>query len=45
MIEDIMQQSLPGFVDAVRISDLGQGVNPFRIISMRGLPDKPTDKK
>jgi Ca2+-dependent lipid-binding protein len=25
MIEDVMQQSLPGFVDAVRISDIGQG--------------------
>lgn len=22
-----------------------QGVNPFRILSMRGLPDHPTDKK
>ncbi|KAK7462733.1 hypothetical protein VKT23_007320 [Stygiomarasmius scandens] len=42
MVEDIMQQSLPGFVDAVRISDIGQGINPFRIVSMRALPDKPT---
>jgi hypothetical protein len=25
MVEDILQQSLPGFVDAVRISDIGQG--------------------
>ncbi len=45
MVEDIMQQSLPGFVDAVRISDLGQGDNPFRIVSMRALPDRPTDKE
>ncbi|KZS93944.1 hypothetical protein SISNIDRAFT_474054 [Sistotremastrum niveocremeum HHB9708] len=45
MIEDVMQQSLPGFVDAVRISDVGQGTNPFRIISMRGLPDQPGDKE
>ncbi|KAL7409629.1 hypothetical protein BDY24DRAFT_402483 [Mrakia frigida] len=45
MVEDIMQQSLPSMVAAVRISDLGQGVNPFRILSMRGLPDHPTDKK
>ncbi|QRV98489.1 C2 domain-containing protein [Ceratobasidium sp. AG-Ba] len=44
-IEDIMQQSLPGFVDAVRISDIGQGTNPFRIISMRALPDQPGDKE
>ncbi|KAF5369071.1 hypothetical protein D9758_002979 [Tetrapyrgos nigripes] len=42
MVEDIMQQSLPGFVDAVRISDLGQGINPFRVVSMRALPDRPT---
>ncbi|KAG9074664.1 hypothetical protein FS749_013752, partial [Ceratobasidium sp. UAMH 11750] len=45
MIEDVMQQSLPGFVDAVRISDIGQGTNPFRIISMRALPDQPGDKE
>ena len=44
MIEDILQQSLPGFVDAVRISDLGQGTNPFRITSIRALPDQPGDK-
>ncbi|KAG9080546.1 hypothetical protein FRC06_006453 [Ceratobasidium sp. 370] len=45
MIEDVMQQSLPGLVDAVRISDIGQGTNPFRIISMRALPDQPGDKE
>ncbi|KAG9114914.1 hypothetical protein FRC07_007586 [Ceratobasidium sp. 392] len=44
-IEDVMQQSLPGLVDAVRISDIGQGTNPFRIISMRALPDQPGDKE
>ena len=32
VVEDVMQQSLPGFIDAVRISDIGQGTNPFRII-------------
>ncbi|THV04226.1 hypothetical protein K435DRAFT_835469 [Dendrothele bispora CBS 962.96] len=42
MVEDIMQQSLPGFVDAVRISNIGQGSNPFRVVSMRALPDTPT---
>jgi hypothetical protein len=36
-----MQQSLPKFVSAVRISDIGQGTNPFRIVSMRALPDQP----
>jgi hypothetical protein len=28
----------------VKISDVGQGRNPIRIISMRGLPDQPGDK-
>ncbi|PBK93314.1 hypothetical protein ARMGADRAFT_1013004 [Armillaria gallica] len=45
MVEDVMQQSLPGFVDAVRISNIGQGDNPFRIVSMRALPDRPTDSE
>ena len=31
-------------MDAVRISDLGQGTNPLRIISMRALPDHPGDR-
>jgi hypothetical protein len=44
-IEDVMQQSLPKFVEAVRISDVGQGTNPFRIISMRALPDQPGEKE
>ena len=44
-IEDVMQQSLPGLIDAVRISDIGQGTNPLRIVSMRALPDQPGDKE
>ncbi|KAF8323426.1 hypothetical protein DL93DRAFT_2223342 [Clavulina sp. PMI_390] len=44
MVEDIMQASLPSFIDAVKISDLGQGSNPVRIVAMRGLPDQPGDK-
>ncbi len=44
MVEDILQQSLPGFVDAVRITDLGQGTNPLRITSIRALPDQPGDQ-
>lgn len=40
MVEDIMQQSLPGFVDAVRITDIGQGKNPLRILSIRALADE-----
>lgn len=45
MVEDIMQASLPKFVDAIRISDLGLGDNPVRIIAFRGLPDKQHDKE
>ena len=41
MIEDTLQASLPAFVDAVRIADIGQGTNPLRIVSMRALPDQP----
>jgi Ca2+-dependent lipid-binding protein len=43
MVEDIMQQSLPGFIDAIRITDLGQGTNPLRITHSRALPDQPGD--
>ncbi|EKM56362.1 uncharacterized protein PHACADRAFT_172085 [Phanerochaete carnosa HHB-10118-sp] len=41
MVEDTLQASLPSFVDAVRIADIGQGTNPVRIVSMRALPDQP----
>jgi hypothetical protein len=44
MVEDILQQSLPGFIDAVRISDLSQGTNPLRILAIRALPDQPGDE-
>ncbi|CCF52271.1 hypothetical protein NDA14_004101 [Ustilago hordei] len=45
MVEDIMQQSLPGFVDAVKIDDIGIGENPFRLVAMRGLADMMSDKE
>lgn len=44
MVEDILQQSLPGFVDAIRITDIGQGSNPIRITSIRALPDQPGEE-
>ena len=44
-VEDVMQQSLPGFVDAVKVDDLGIGTNPFRFIAFRGLSDLMTDKE
>lgn len=43
MVEDILQASLPSFVDAVRITDLAQGYNPLIISSLRALPDQPGD--
>lgn len=41
MVEDILQASLPSFITAVRLADIGQGTNPLRIVSMRALPDQP----
>lgn len=43
-IEDVMQQSLPGFIQAVKISDLSQGSNPFRLVCMRALADVMGDR-
>lgn len=39
-VEDIMQASLPQFVDAVKISDVGQGRHPIRLTAVRPLPDR-----
>jgi hypothetical protein len=39
MIEDVMQGSLPSFIYSVKVSDMSQGSNPFRITSIRSLPD------
>lgn len=36
---------LDQFQDSVKLSDLGQGTNPVRIVAMRGLPDQPGDKE
>lgn len=43
MIEDVMQGSLPSFIYSVRVSDMSQGSNPFRITSIRSLPDADID--
>lgn len=45
MVEDVMQQSLPSFIEAVRVSDFGLGTNPLRILSMRALPYENLDPK
>uniref|UniRef100_A0A093VEX5 Meiotically up-regulated protein n=2 Tax=Talaromyces marneffei PM1 TaxID=1077442 RepID=A0A093VEX5_TALMA len=38
-IEDIMQASLPGVIENVRVAEIDQGNNPIRILSIRSLPD------
>lgn len=38
-LEDVMQASVPGVVENVRVAEIDQGSNPFRILSIRALPD------
>jgi Ca2+-dependent lipid-binding protein len=38
-IEDVMQASVPGIIENVRIAEIDQGSNPIRILSIRSLPD------
>ncbi|KAL1900887.1 hypothetical protein Sste5346_001948 [Sporothrix stenoceras] len=38
-LEDIMQASVPGVVDNVKVNDISQGSNPIRVLSLRALPD------
>lgn len=38
-LEDVMQASVPGVVEHVKVNDLSQGSNPPRILSLRALPD------
>ncbi|EDN03744.1 C2 domain-containing protein, nitrosative stress-induced transcript, conidia-enriched transcript [Histoplasma capsulatum] len=38
-IEDVMQVSVPGIIENVRVAEIDQGSNPFRILSLRALPD------
>lgn len=39
MLEDIMQASVPGIIENVRVAEINQGSNPIRILSLRALPD------
>jgi hypothetical protein len=39
-LEDVMQASVPGIIENVRVAEINQGSNPFRILSLRALPDK-----
>ncbi|KAK3314945.1 hypothetical protein B0H66DRAFT_480712 [Apodospora peruviana] len=38
-LEDVMQASVPGVIENVKVSDISQGSNPLRILSLRALPD------
>lgn len=38
-LEDVMQASVPGFIENVRVAEINQGSNPIRILSLRALPD------
>ena len=38
-LEDVMQASVPGVIENVRVAEISQGCNPIRILSMRALPD------
>ncbi|QDS73779.1 hypothetical protein FKW77_005419 [Venturia effusa] len=38
-LEDVMQASVPGIIEHVRVAEINQGSNPLRILSLRALPD------
>jgi Ca2+-dependent lipid-binding protein len=38
-LEDVMQASVPGVINNVRVAEINQGNNPLRILSLRALPD------
>jgi hypothetical protein len=38
-LEDVMQASVPGIIENVRVAEINQGSNPLRILSIRALPD------
>lgn len=38
-LEDVMQASVPGVINNVRVAEINQGSNPLRILSLRALPD------
>ncbi|KAF2205218.1 hypothetical protein GQ43DRAFT_437239 [Delitschia confertaspora ATCC 74209] len=39
-LEDVMQASVPGVIENVRVAEINQGSNPLRILSLRALPDE-----
>lgn len=38
-LEDVMQASVPGIIENVKVNDINQGTNPLRVVSLRALPD------
>ncbi|KAH8903973.1 hypothetical protein BR93DRAFT_940140 [Coniochaeta sp. PMI_546] len=38
-LEDVMQASVPGIIENVKVNDISQGSNPLRVLSLRALPD------
>lgn len=49
LLEDVMQASIPSIVNEVKVTNVGQGTNPIRILSLRWLnesevPGGPTER-
>lgn len=42
-LEDVMQASIPSFINAVKVVDLAQGSTPIRITGLRILPDREVE--
>ncbi|KAI9804568.1 MAG: hypothetical protein M1833_006641 [Piccolia ochrophora] len=38
-LEDVMQASMPGVITGIKVTDINQGSNPLRVLSLRALPD------
>ncbi|KAI9804782.1 MAG: hypothetical protein M1825_001150 [Sarcosagium campestre] len=38
-LEDVMQASMPGVITGIKVTDINQGNNPLRVLSLRALPD------
>lgn len=38
-LEDVMQASVPGVIEHVKVNDISQGSNALRVLSLRALPD------
>jgi Ca2+-dependent lipid-binding protein len=38
-LEDVMQASVPGVIENIRVAEINQGSNPIRVLSLRSLPD------